>query len=48
TPRLSAYAVVVVERSARTPEPGWPESLERFAEKKYGETRLWFAEPAGE
>ncbi|MEO6531120.1 MAG: 16S rRNA (guanine(966)-N(2))-methyltransferase RsmD, partial [Specibacter sp.] len=41
TPRLSAYAVVVVERSARTPEPGWPESLERFAEKKYGETRLW-------
>lgn len=47
-PRLSAYAVVVVERSARTPEPGWPESLERFAEKKYGETRLWFAEPAGE
>ena len=48
TPRLSAYAVVVVERSARTPEPGWPESLERFAEKKYGETRLWFAESAGE
>ncbi|POH59751.1 16S rRNA (guanine(966)-N(2))-methyltransferase RsmD [Arthrobacter glacialis] len=47
-PRLSSYAVVVVERSARTPEPSWPESLERFAEKKYGETRLWFAEPAGD
>lgn len=47
-PRLSSYAVVVVERSARTPEPSWPDSLERFAEKKYGETRLWFAEPAGE
>ncbi|MHA7270756.1 16S rRNA (guanine(966)-N(2))-methyltransferase RsmD [Arthrobacter sp. HLT1-20] len=47
-PRLSSYAVVVVERSARTPEPTWPESLGRFAEKKYGETRLWFAEPAGE
>ncbi len=47
-PRLSAFAVVVVERSARTPEPAWPESLERFAEKKYGETRLWFAEPAGD
>lgn len=44
-PRLSSYAVVVVERSARTPEPSWPESLARFAEKKYGETRLWFAEP---
>lgn len=47
-PRLSSYAVVVVERSARTPEPTWPGTLERFAEKKYGETRLWFAEPAGE
>ncbi|MDO5752486.1 16S rRNA (guanine(966)-N(2))-methyltransferase RsmD [Arthrobacter sp.] len=47
-PRLSTFAVVVVERSARTPEPAWPESLGRFAEKKYGETRLWFAEPAGE
>ncbi|MDJ0316210.1 16S rRNA (guanine(966)-N(2))-methyltransferase RsmD [Arthrobacter antibioticus] len=45
-PRLSACAVVVVERSARTPEPSWPPLMERFAEKKYGETRLWFAEPA--
>ena len=47
-PLLSPYAVVVVERSARTPEPTWPPSLEPLAEKKYGETRLWFAEPAGE
>lgn len=47
-PRLSPFAVVVVERSARTPEPSWPAGLERLAEKKYGETRLWFAEPAGE
>jgi 16S rRNA (guanine966-N2)-methyltransferase len=45
-PFLDAAAVVVVERSSRTPEPDWPETLERFAEKKYGETRLWFAEPA--
>jgi len=37
--------VVVVERSSRSPEPGWPEGMTRFAEKKYGETRLWFAEP---
>ncbi len=44
-PHLAEGAVVVVERSARTPEPAWPEGLERFAEKKYGETRLWFAEP---
>jgi 16S rRNA (guanine966-N2)-methyltransferase len=44
-PHLAEGAVVVVERSARTPEPVWPEGLERFAERKYGETRLWFAEP---
>lgn len=43
---LAPAAVVVVERSSRSPEPGWPESLARFAEKKYGETKLWFAEPA--
>lgn len=42
---LSPAAVVVVERSSRSPEPGWPGGLARFAEKKYGETRLWFAEP---
>lgn len=47
-PRLSDFAVVVVERSARTPEPGWPAALQLLAEKKYGETRLWFAEPAGD
>ncbi|HEU4667632.1 MAG TPA: 16S rRNA (guanine(966)-N(2))-methyltransferase RsmD [Arthrobacter sp.] len=44
-PHLSPAAVVVVERSSRSPEPRWPEALTRFAEKKYGETRLWFAEP---
>jgi 16S rRNA (guanine966-N2)-methyltransferase len=43
---LAPAAVVVVERSSRSPEPGWPAGVERFAEKKYGETRLWFAEPA--
>lgn len=42
---LAPSAVVVVERSSRSPEPDWPAELERFAEKKYGETRLWFAEP---
>jgi 16S rRNA (guanine966-N2)-methyltransferase len=43
---LTPSAVVVVERSSRSPEPGWSGGLERFAEKKYGETRLWFAEPS--
>ncbi|PVZ57513.1 16S rRNA (guanine(966)-N(2))-methyltransferase RsmD [Arthrobacter sp. H-02-3] len=44
-PHLGEGAVVVVERSSRSPEPEWPDGVERFAEKKYGETRLWFAEP---
>lgn len=43
---LAPSAVVVVERSSRSPEPAWPAGLERFAERKYGETRLWFAEPS--
>ena len=43
---LAPAAVVVVERSTRSPEPFWPAGLEQFAEKKYGETRLWFAEPS--
>lgn len=47
SPYLAEGAVVVVERSSRSPEPGWPASIERFAEKKYGETKLWFAEPVG-
>ncbi|WP_066292235.1 16S rRNA (guanine(966)-N(2))-methyltransferase RsmD [Arthrobacter sp. B6] len=45
-PHLAPGAVVVVERSSRSSEPAWPEGMERFAEKKYGETRLWFAEPS--
>jgi 16S rRNA (guanine966-N2)-methyltransferase len=45
TPHLAEGGVVVVERSSRTPEPAWPEGMERFAERKYGETKLWFAEP---
>ncbi|MEV7604868.1 16S rRNA (guanine(966)-N(2))-methyltransferase RsmD [Paenarthrobacter sp. NPDC089322] len=45
-PHLDEGAVVVVERSSRSAEPSWPETLECFADKKYGETRLWFAEPA--
>lgn len=43
--QLAAAAVVVVERSSRSPEPSWPEGLERFSERNYGETTLWFAEP---
>ncbi|AJT41240.1 16S rRNA (guanine(966)-N(2))-methyltransferase RsmD [Psychromicrobium lacuslunae] len=45
-PQLAEAAVVVVERSSRSPEPSWPEGLIRFSERSYGETVLWFAEPA--
>jgi 16S rRNA (guanine966-N2)-methyltransferase len=42
---LAPGAVVVVERSARSPEPTWPTGLVRFDDRRYGETRLWLAEP---
>lgn len=44
---LAEEAMVVVERSARSPEPTWPAGLQpqpgRKRQKKYGETTLWFA-----
>ena len=40
-PRLAADAVVIVERSARDPEPGWPDGLERERRKDYGETAVY-------
>lgn len=45
-PALAPDAVVVVERSTRAPEPTWPRGLVRFDERSYGETAVWFAEPA--
>lgn len=45
---LADGALVVVERSRRSPEPEWPAGLEPLAGKrrlkKYGETNLWLAE----
>ncbi|MDQ6522382.1 16S rRNA (guanine(966)-N(2))-methyltransferase RsmD [Nocardioides sp. LHD-245] len=45
---LAAGALVVVERSRRSPEPGWPAGVLPLAGKrrlrKYGETHLWLAE----
>ena len=44
-------ALVVVERSRRSPEPGWPADLVplpgKRRQKKYGETILWLAEHPG-
>lgn len=42
---LAEDATLIVERSSRSPEPQWPSGLEKIADKKYGETHLWFAEP---
>ncbi|WP_424348250.1 16S rRNA (guanine(966)-N(2))-methyltransferase RsmD [Kocuria sp. CH-021] len=42
--RLREGGVVVVERSSRSPEPGWPQGLRRFEQKRHGETTVWFAE----
>ncbi|WP_253867008.1 16S rRNA (guanine(966)-N(2))-methyltransferase RsmD [Promicromonospora umidemergens] len=44
---LADDAVVVVERSVRTPEPAWPAGLAAFARKDYGETAVYYAEPSG-
>jgi 16S rRNA (guanine966-N2)-methyltransferase len=39
---LSPGAAVVVERSARSVEPTWPDGLVLRRMKKYGETVLWY------
>ncbi len=45
---LAEDALVVVERSSRSPEPTWPAGVEPLAgkrrQKRYGETTLWLAE----
>lgn len=41
---LSPDAIVVVERSTRSPEPSWPAGLVSNDRKDYGDTALWFAE----
>jgi 16S rRNA (guanine966-N2)-methyltransferase len=45
--RLSEDAVIVVERSKRSPEPTWPDGLELRERRNYGETSVYFAAPAG-
>ena len=42
---LSLDALVVVERSARSPEPTWPPGLTLIRSRAYGETIVHFAEP---
>jgi 16S rRNA (guanine966-N2)-methyltransferase len=41
---LEPEAVVVVERSARSPEPSWPDGLVHLGSRSYGETAVHVAE----
>ncbi len=41
---LAAHALLVVERSGRSPEPRWPAGLTRVSVRRYGETAVWLAE----
>jgi 16S rRNA (guanine966-N2)-methyltransferase len=45
---LKPGASVVLERSARSVEPGWPTGLGPIRQKKYGETLLWYLRRADE
>ncbi len=40
--------LVVVERSARGGALTWPPGLEALRERRYGETTLWYGQPASE
>lgn len=44
---LAGDALVVVERSTRSPEPLWPPVLESAGERRQGESRMWFADFRG-
>jgi 16S rRNA (guanine966-N2)-methyltransferase len=44
---LAPDAVVVVERSTRSPEPAWPAGLLPERSRRYGETTLWYGRHAG-
>lgn len=42
--RLGPGGVIVLERSARSPEPTWPRGLQHLERSRHGETVLWFGE----
>ncbi|GGH39712.1 16S rRNA (guanine(966)-N(2))-methyltransferase RsmD [Microbacterium album] len=49
TPVLSASALVIVERSSRSPAPAWAAAgLAPLRDRAYGDTALWWAQPATE
>jgi 16S rRNA (guanine966-N2)-methyltransferase len=41
---LAPGGLLVVERSTRSPEPTWPDGIQRATKpKRYGETTIWYA-----
>ncbi|RXZ67325.1 RsmD family RNA methyltransferase [Agromyces albus] len=42
-PLLTPDAIVMVERSSRSPEPAWPDGITLDRRRDYGETTLWWA-----
>jgi len=48
-PLLAADALVIVERSSRSGAPGWEAAgLEPLRDRAYGDTALWWGQPAAE
>jgi 16S rRNA (guanine966-N2)-methyltransferase len=43
---LGPGAVVVVERSSRSPEPAWPDGVTADRRRRYGESVLWYGRRA--
>jgi 16S rRNA (guanine966-N2)-methyltransferase len=43
---LAPHAVVVVERSVRSPEPAWPKYVTPERARRYGESMLWYGRRA--
>ena len=39
---ISSRALLIVERSSRSPAPRWPDGVHRTRAKVYGETTLWY------
>jgi 16S rRNA (guanine966-N2)-methyltransferase len=39
-------ALVVVERSARSPEPAWPAGIAETRQRRYGDSALWYGHAA--
>lgn len=39
---LADGAVIVIERSSRSPEPGWVQGVTGERGRRYGETTLWY------